>query len=332
MDCTTVKRYIKRHKFSRSINEELNFLIELDNWHGPLAVLIDYLVIAFAVGLYFISPYFYPFTVILIGARMGALSNLAHEAGHKRLVRNKTMNYVLGTFFTGYIILQEFHSYVDTHIRSHHNSFGHEDNDSDYSYHIQAGLYEPTHQKEFILKFILKPLLLLNLGGYVKHIFLSRGPKYEKYRAHFFIMYAYLGLICLTLWYFGWLTYLLIFWAVPYFTVFQLIGWFIDIAEHFPIMRGDEDLHMTRNRFSHPIEGIIFNIHNENYHLVHHLRPAIPFWNLSKAHKILMNDPTYKKINEGMGGIFVSSNAQKPIIRKIIGQEGEFANFFKLKT
>lgn len=43
-------------------------------------------------------------------------------------------------------------------------------------------------------------------------------------------------------------------------------------------------------------------------HLIHHLFPAIPFWNLKKAHHILMQDDGYRFINERFGGIFVSGN------------------------
>lgn len=35
---------------------------------------------------------------------------------------------------------------------------------------------------------------------------------------------------------------------------------------------------------------------------------AIPFWNLKKAHFILMQDDEYRSINMQFGGIFISSN------------------------
>jgi hypothetical protein len=45
---------------------------------------------------------------------------------------------------------------------------------------------------------------------------------------------------------------------VPYATAFLIIGRFIEIAEHYPLIgsnKGISDIHQTRNRFSHPIEA-----------------------------------------------------------------------------
>ena len=69
-----------------------------------------------------------------------------------------------------------------------------------------------------------------------------------------------------------------------------------------------KNLEASRNRFSHWLEHFFMFMRSENYHLVHHLFPAIPFWNLSKAHPILMNNPEYCSINQNFGGIFISSN------------------------
>lgn len=323
---------IKKHRFSASINRRLNALIALDNWHGPLAILQDYSIIAGAISLYFIHPYLYPLTVIIIGSRLGALSNLAHEAGHKRLAKNRTLNYLLGTFFTGYLVLQEFHAYVDMHVKRHHINFGSKKSDPDYCYHIEEGLYGKYTKDVFLKKYIYKPLLLNGLINYVKHILVSRGPNYQAYKFYFYFMYAYLGIIFSLLLYLKYVKYLFLFWLIPYFTVFQLIGWFIDIAEHFPLMNNKIDIQMSRNRFSHPIEAFFFNAHNENYHLVHHLRPAIPFWNLPKAHKILMEDSDYADANRNVGGIFLSSNSCAPLIKTIFNEEQAFQEFFKPHT
>lgn len=41
--------------------------------------------------------------------------------------------------------------------------------------------------------------------------------------------------------------------------------------------------------------------HHDNYHLVHHLFPAIPHYNLKKAHIILMNDKKYREAHHCTG-------------------------------
>src|ERR1700752_3981453 len=99
----------KKHRFAKQIREDLKPLYALDNWHGPLALAEDVLVIILAI----LSPYFLqpvmgwvaPYLVIslpLIGFRMRALATLLHESSHCTLAKNPALNFVLGTFCSGY--------------------------------------------------------------------------------------------------------------------------------------------------------------------------------------------------------------------------------------
>ncbi len=109
------------------------------------------------------------------------------------------------------------------------------------------------------------------------------------------------------------------YWLVPYLTIFQSITWFIELSEHYPmIASANRDINATRNRFSHPVEAFLLNMHGENYHLIHHLFPGIPFWKLHQAHTILLQDKTYHQINSGFGGIFFSSNGQASMWSNLI--------------
>lgn len=108
-------------------------------------------------------------------------------------------------------------------------------------------------------------------------------------------------------------------------TAFQIITWFIELAEHYPFARyAKTDLYATRNRFSHPVEAFFTAMHSENFHLIHHLFPGVPFWNLKRAHQVLLDDPKYAKINAGFGGIFLSGNYAKSKWGKLITEELEY--------
>ncbi|MFD3596434.1 fatty acid desaturase [Nocardia sp. NPDC058640] len=42
-------------------------------------------------------------------------------------------------------------------------------------------------------------------------------------------------------------------------------------------------------------------MHNEGYHLDHHLSPMIPYWNLPKAHEARLRDKLYANVIDDTG-------------------------------
>lgn len=83
--------------FHPEIRERIRNLYRYDNYHGPLAVSINFLTIAFAIALSTYCYYFFPLTILVIGSRQRALATLLHEAAHGTLAKNKTLNTLLGT-------------------------------------------------------------------------------------------------------------------------------------------------------------------------------------------------------------------------------------------
>jgi hypothetical protein len=79
-----------------------------------------------------------------------------------------------------------------------------------------------------------------------------------------------------------------------------------------------------RNLFEEIQQGILdVNAHktgnmSNSYFRSHlpflHLKPRLPFLNMKKSHKILMQDNNYRDVNNTMGGFFMSSNNNKSIV------------------
>ncbi|MFI3560404.1 fatty acid desaturase, partial [Staphylococcus pseudintermedius] len=90
------------------------------------------------------------------------------------------------------------------------------------------------------------------------------------------------------------------YWIVPTLTTFQIIRYWAEMAEHSGLNNGSE-LTASRNTFGMPWTIFIFHPHHDNYHLVHHLFPAIPHYNLRKAHEILMRDDSYRNAHHCTG-------------------------------
>lgn len=128
------------YKFSDEYQNEILDLIKLDNWHCCLALLEDYSLICISIfATCCISWYLYPLAILIIGSRQRALATLLHEAAHQTLAKNKRLNFVIGTFFSGYLILQAMGAYRESHVRFHHGHFGDPSLDPDYQLAMEQG-------------------------------------------------------------------------------------------------------------------------------------------------------------------------------------------------
>lgn len=298
------------HRFSKAIRDDLDALAAPNNYRGLLGLAYDYAVIVAAIYLTLVSWWFYPLSLLLIGARQRAFVTILHDAGHQTLCRNRTLNNLMARLFAGYPLVQGFRTYITSHVINHHNHIGEEALDPDLQYYLESGLFEPTTKREFVRKHLIKPLLFGFTLTYIRMLLVHRWKQLREGSVETIIIAIYwAAIIAVCAWY-GWLTYLVLLWFVPLVLMFPWIGWFAGIAEHYPLIRNQDEIHMSWNRFSHPIEGFFTALHSENLHLTHHLRPDIPYWNLKKAHQIMLRDPVYAKANEEMGGIFISSNGK----------------------
>lgn len=315
-----LKYKYKIYKFPHTIQQEIKTLAKLDNWHGIQALIEDYFLIITSILItYYITWYFYPLAILIIGSRQRALATLLHEAAHGVLAKNKYLNFTLGTFLSGYFILQTFTGYKKSHVNHHHRYLGHPTLDPDFCFHIAEGLYSNTNLKNFITKYIIMPLLLAKVPNYLYALVKHRLSFQQSKPIETIVMMTYILTILLVSWLCNWQHIIILFWLIPYLTTFQIIGWFIELSEHYPLVgNSDIDIFMTRNRHSHWLEAFFLSMHNENYHLDHHLNPATPFWNLPKAHKIRLRDANYVKANESTGGIFLSANHAPSVLQSIL--------------
>ena len=310
----------ERYKFSPEIISRIKELTKLDNWHGLLALLEDYLLILASIVITsYVTWFFYPIALLVIGSRQRALTTILHDSAHGVLTKNKSLNWVLGTFCSGYLIFQQMIPYKKSHCYEHHSHLGNPKLDPDFKFYLEEGLYDTQSPRNFFVKHIIKPLLLFKVPQYIIYLVKHRlfGKGYDLYET--IIMFAYLLTIVGASVWLGFWDKLILFWLVPYITVFQVLGYFIEVSEHYPLVGNNTiDLYMSRNRFSPWYEAFFTSMHGENFHLVHHLMPSIPFWNLAKAHKILLADPNYFRHNSRTSGIFFSSNGLPSIMSTFV--------------
>ncbi len=301
------------YRFSPEIKAQLRELHALDNWHGLLAWIEDAAWILAAIlaaqesGR---SGWFWPVYMVvtfpILATRQRAAATLLHESAHRTLAKSRRLNYVLGTYLSGYLILQSYSAYFASHVKDHHGHFGDPGRDPDLRDHIRAGLYEPWTAAQFVRRYLLFPLIVSQITLIRRLVLMRLAYKGADRRefAGLSVFVVVLTVICCLV--FGW-TKVLLFWYAPLFLGFPVVNWYLELLEHFPYPATARlDIEATRHRAVGPITRHFFSIHHEGYHLDHHLSPGIPFWNLPRAHIIRMRDPDYAAVVErshaGPGG------------------------------
>jgi fatty acid desaturase len=307
----------RRHQFDTEVKRKLGEIArQKDNWHGPAALLEDAAVIAVTFALSALRPEFALFGVIVLGLRQRALATLLHEAAHQTIAANRTVCYTIG-LIAGYAVFQIFERYRDSHCKQHHPHLGDPSRDPDLQNLTRQGLLRATGRALLEVHLLLSGQKIWpNLRNLIRDRLLphdvaglSRKAKLE-----------YLGLIAF------WMTIAavtaysgnlrpLLMWLLAYLTSFQTVNWLIELSEHYPmITTARTDLKMTRNRQGHWVEKFLTGIHGEAWHLVHHLRPDLPFWRLREAHDVMMADPAYRAANDANSGIFTRGPYGAPTI------------------
>lgn len=312
----------KNYRFTPEITRRLNELSKTDNWHSLMGLATDFSVVTLSAWLSFECHYFYPVALMIIGARQRGLATIMHDAAHGRAATSRTLNRIIGRYLTAFLIFQSFNAYKVSHVQQHHPYLGDTQKDPDFLFYQDIGLYELDSKKTFFVEHVLATILLFNAPQYIAYLFRHRFGSLMQYKREALSMLVFWLMIIAVAAALDLLGALVLFWIVPYLTAFMVIGRFIEIAEHYPLLgRSEEGLELSRNRFSHPVEGFFLSVHQENFHLVHHLRPGIPWWQMKHAHTVMLEDPNYRRVNEQFGGVFISSNGVRALIPSLVAGE-----------
>jgi fatty acid desaturase len=103
---------------------------------------------------------------------------------------------------------------------------------------------------------------------------------------------------------FGWSNFLM-FYIIPYVTVYQIFRYWSDAFDHAGITDSQQDFHRTRNHlFGWQWLNLLVFPRNDQYHLVHHLFPGLPTKAFPQAHlKLMEAEPEYAKRDHNFGFI-----------------------------
>jgi fatty acid desaturase len=287
--------------------EQYEEIKDKQDWRNVLSISSNWLQMSAAMALFFFYPNVITFLValVIIGSRQFALAVLAHDAAHNLLFTNNKVNDWAGQWFCAYPIFQDNRVYRPYHLKHHR----HTETDDDPDLVLSSPF--PITKRSFIRK-VFRDLTgitgVKRYWGSLSSIFRTKGDnvfnKISKTsnKLHGFLISNLIifVLISTTM---HWSLFLLLWW-LPSFTYYSLIIRIRNISEH-AVTPGNNDFDNTRTTKSTVLTRFLMVPHNVNYHLEHHLFTRCPWYNLPKAHSMMIEngyedkmclETSYKKV------------------------------------
>lgn len=278
--------------------EVLATLTQLDPSRSMGSVLytLGLLAVSIGIAIAYWSWWVALIAIVLIAPLQHALFILAHEAAHYRLHSNRTLNDVLGRMI-GMLGGVSMCSYRVIH-RLHHN-YLYQPQDPDIALH---GGY--PRGKKYLIKKLLKDLTgqtafknyayffgnpAINLDTNVAQRPLDDTAPALRQAAlqdRWFVV-AFHVLMPIVMIALGWGWYYLFLWVIPLLTLLQAILRLRAICEHGAVTDLSSPLTAARTNIANAWQRFFIFPHHVNYHLAHHLYPAVPHYNLPKLHAAL---------------------------------------------
>jgi fatty acid desaturase len=281
--------------------ELLHELTRLDDRRSALAVL-QTIAIAFAAVAAALLPWHPAATllaIVLIGTQQHAMFVLAHDAAHYRLFGKRWLNDAVGRLL-GSVTGISMCSYRVVHRLHHNDLYGR--NDPDIALH---GGY-PRGQR-YLLRKLAGDLIGINAWKTFQYFFgnpalnadtgtalrplddtapaLRRAARRDRWGVVTFHIAAPLVLVAA-----GGAQALIVYvllWIVPLVTVVQVILRARAILEHGAVADMSSPFTAARTNLAGPIARLFLFPHHVNFHIEHHLFPAVPHYHLPRLHREL---------------------------------------------
>ncbi len=255
----------------RTIDDGRNGLTTITILLAPIAVSW----IALAAATWWITA----LAVVAMGMIQTRMYILHHEAAHRLLFSNRTINDLIGINILGWLPLGTgTHQYRRGHANHHRDEFG--PNEPDFLLYAFYPISKRSMQRKLRRD-------ATGVSGYrmLKPLFTGiKNPEYRNLTARFllgqflvaaaFVMFS------------RWWQYPLL-WVLPYFTWYQVQNRLRSIAEHGGMTRSTDRRETTHHVEQHWLPKIFMAPHNVGYHLAHHVDSGIPFRNLPVLHRAL---------------------------------------------
>ncbi|MDA9773843.1 fatty acid desaturase family protein [Saprospiraceae bacterium] len=276
---------------------EFKSLFKMNSKTHILNMVYNWLIIFVVIYAYHLlsSLWFYIPALLIIGARMHALTILMHDAAHYRFLKNRKWNDLISNVFIMYPLFSSIQKYRANHLKHHQHL--NSDMDPDWVAKLTKREFQfPKTKGNFLLtifSYIIFYQGFLDAVWFLKR-YKTSGKKRNPQNRDRYIKLAFYLILFSSLTYFNlWYSYIL-FWMAPYLSSFFMFQYIRSVAEHFGDLAYEDSLSSTRTVQPNLFEKFFIAPHHVGYHIEHHLFPAIPFYNLPKLHKLLMKQDKYR--------------------------------------
>ncbi len=189
------------------------------------------------------------------------VGTVIHDACHGVAHKNRIMNAVLG-HGSAFMLCFSFPVFTRVHMQ-HHANVNDPDNDPD---HVVS---------------TFGPLWIINARFMYHEFYFFQRKLWRKFELWEWVIARLVAALIVFIGYqYDFIGYLFNFWFVPLAVVGLVLGLFFDYLPHRPFKERDRWL----NARVYPSRLLNWLIMGQNYHLIHHLWPSIPWYNYEKAY------------------------------------------------
>ena len=232
------------------------------------------------------------------------LACLVHESSHYSLFKNRVVNDLMANLFIAFQFYAVISNYRIGHW-GHHRHVNEPEKDPDLLRLVQHHPREfPVPKWRVFFEYVLLQLMphkaLSYLKGRAEYVAFTMKHEPVKNqdplgkRILWALRIAYYGILFGVLIYFGWITHYLLFWIVPFLTVYPATLFLREIGHHgnYP---DNGDFTNSRVYEGFWLEREIFFPFSEQNHVIHHMFPTVPWHTMRQAHDVMMRYPPYRE-------------------------------------
>ena len=243
-------------------------------------------VFAQTVLLIFLAVHFGPIVwlpvFVLMGRAHAQFASLMHEAAHRLLIRNRSLNDFVGRWLIGYPAFTNIDAYRRVHMAHHREEFG--PNEPDIALYANYPISRESWQRKLVRDAVGRTGLRLlrdQMRGARSEVVVVRNTLFKILTVQGVLI---AGAIVSGYW---WVYPL--FWLLPYLTVWRVINRLRSVAEHGGLMASDDRRIATHSVQQHWTAQFFLVPFNIGFHLAHHVDAGVSFRNLPKYHQMLVD-------------------------------------------